>query len=151
MVTVRCSGHIIIINCVVVVPHRCTRHKLRPIATYVAWSVCLSVCLSVLAVNVCGSCAHGGAAFRWTTVTAGCSCYRCCCCCLWNKALVSLAQLTNVSPYRPLSANKAEEICVILSRRPLSVYFRFRTAHRERKCADTIGTVLVRWAGHFQW
>ena len=21
---------------------------------------------------------------------------------------------------------------------------------RERKCADTIGTVLVRWAGHFQ-
>ena len=43
MVTVRCSGHIIIINCVVVVPHRCTKHKLRPIATYVAWSVCLSV------------------------------------------------------------------------------------------------------------
>jgi len=23
-------------------------------------------------------------------------------------------------------------------------------AHRERKCADTIGTVLVPWAGHFQ-
>ena len=22
---------------------------------------------------------------------------------------------------------------------------------RERKCADTIGTVLVRWAGHFQY
>ena len=22
--------------------------------------------------------------------------------------------------------------------------------HRERKCADTIGTVLVPWAGHFQ-
>ena len=23
-------------------------------------------------------------------------------------------------------------------------------ANRERKCADTIGTVLVPWAGHFQ-
>jgi len=23
-------------------------------------------------------------------------------------------------------------------------------AYRERKCADTIGTVLVPWAGHFQ-
>ena len=22
--------------------------------------------------------------------------------------------------------------------------------HRERKCADTIGTLLVSWAGHFQ-
>ena len=22
--------------------------------------------------------------------------------------------------------------------------------NRERKCADTIGTVLVHWAGHFQ-
>ena len=22
--------------------------------------------------------------------------------------------------------------------------------YRERKCADTIGTVLVPWAGHFQ-
>ena len=25
-----------------------------------------------------------------------------------------------------------------------------RKLYRERKCADTIGTVLVRWAGHFQ-
>jgi len=23
--------------------------------------------------------------------------------------------------------------------------------YRERKCADTIGTVLVPWAGHFQY
>ena len=29
--------------------------------------------------------------------------------------------------------------------------FRFYARrHRERKCADTIGTVLVPWAGHFQ-
>ena len=25
-----------------------------------------------------------------------------------------------------------------------------RLAYRERKCADTTGTVLVPWAGHFQ-
>ena len=25
-----------------------------------------------------------------------------------------------------------------------------RPNHRERKCADTIGTMLVPWAGHFQ-
>jgi len=26
-----------------------------------------------------------------------------------------------------------------------------RSEHRERKCADTTGTVLVPWAGHFQF
>jgi len=25
-----------------------------------------------------------------------------------------------------------------------------RVVQRERKCADTIGTVLISWAGHFQ-
>jgi len=24
------------------------------------------------------------------------------------------------------------------------------TPHTERQCADTVGTVLVSWAGHFQ-
>jgi len=31
----------------------------------------------------------------------------------------------------------------------LSVNFRL-SKNRERKCADTIGTVLIPWAGHFQ-
>jgi len=30
----------------VVMPHRCAKHKMRPIAVDVVWSVCLSVCLS---------------------------------------------------------------------------------------------------------
>ena len=113
--TVRCSGHII--NCVV--PHRCTKHKLRPIATYVASlvslsvspSVCLSLCLSVCPsvrsrLNVCGSRANGGAASRRTTVTAVVVLVIAVVLC--NKAPVSAtrveqsagftAQLTNVSP-----------------------------------------------------
>jgi len=30
------------------------------------------------------------------------------------------------------------------------VYRARTTSYRERKCADTVGTVLVPWAGHFQ-
>ena len=35
------------------------------------------------------------------------------------------------------------ELCALLEERESS------HNHRERKCADTIGTVLVPWAGHF--
>ena len=75
---------------------------MRPIVTDVAWSVCVSVCLSV---------GH-------------------------NREPHKIA--------KPIKVSFGVWTCVGPRNRKLG------EGHRERKCADTVGTVLVPWSGHLQ-
>jgi len=57
-----------------------------------------------------------------------------------------LALAAGVQPRRP---RPKRFLSIDLIKMKAVYWYNVRTLYRERKCADTIGTMLVPWAGHF--
>jgi len=70
-----------------------------------------------------------------------------------TKKLDIIRRIRFLTARRPLGSFSAGAVATIANSASMPVDLRHRpllASHRERKCADTIGTVRLPWAGHFQ-